>query len=270
MKLQLKNITLVIIDCLNLERAQIVTNICEKFVDFGKVKILTHLEDENDKRIVKIENIDSIKKYSHFCIKKLNDYIDTEYCLLIQYDGFVLNPDKWLPEFLEYDYIGSPDMIVNKELVGAEDDRRVGNGGFSLRSKRLLELLQKSEEIDTNINFGEDYMICYIYRDFLKGKGIRFAQEELGNKFSTDAIHFKQNLKNINSFGFHGLNINLDTFFKKNPEFINLKKYLKNEVHILKVIYSKTLNLFSNSPFLYRLLRKIFLFFKRVYYKYFY
>lgn len=270
MKLQLRNITLVIIDCLNLERAQIVTNICEKFVDFGEVKILTHLEDKNDKRIVKIENIDSIKKYSHFCIKKLNDYIDTEYCLLIQYDGFVLNPDKWLSEFLEYDYIGSPDMIVNKELVSVEDDRRVGNGGFSLRSKRLLELLQKSEEVDTNINFGEDYMICYTYRDFLKGKGIRFAQEGLGNKFSTDAIHFKQNSKKINSFGFHGLNIDLKDFFNRNPEFINLKKYFKNEVHILKVVYSKTLSIFKDSPVIYRFLRKILLFVKKVYYKYFY
>lgn len=270
MKISLPNATLVIIDCINLNRAQIALNICEKYINFGAVKLLTHLEDLKDVRIVKIENIDSIKKYSHFCIKKLNDYIDTEYCLLIQYDGFVLNSEKWLPEFLEYDYIGAPDMIVDKEKVGVDDDRKSGNGGFSLRSKKLLELLQKSEEIDANINFGEDYMICYIYRDFLKSKGIKFAQEELANKFSSDTIHFELNSKNIKSFGFHGLNINLNYFFSNNPEFIDIKKYFKKEVDSLKYFYSRTLNIFIKTPFLYKLVRGILQSIKKIYYKYFY
>lgn len=41
-------------------------------------------------------------------IKELNKYIETDYVLIVQYDGFILNPKAWMDEFLEYDYIGAP------------------------------------------------------------------------------------------------------------------------------------------------------------------
>lgn len=273
MKHFLDRITLVIIDCINLERAQIALNICQKDIEFGSVKLLTHFEDKKDNRIHKIEKIDSIKKYSNFCLKELNNYVETEFCLLIQYDGFILNPNIWTDEFLKYDYIGCvDDKEIDIALVNSEDDRLVGNGGFSLRSKKLLNILQSSKEIDIekNPNFGEDRIISSLCRDFLKEQGIKFAQKDIANIFATDTSKEKLSSKNIKSLGFHGTNINLDYFLSNNPEFVTIKKYFKKEVGLLKYFYSRTLKLFDKSPFLYKFIRKILLFVKKIYYKLFY
>lgn len=41
-------------------------------------------------------------------VKLLDSYIETPHVLVVQYDGFILNPDAWTDEFLEYDYVGAP------------------------------------------------------------------------------------------------------------------------------------------------------------------
>jgi hypothetical protein len=46
-------------------------------------------------KVIKIENIDTIEKYSDFCLK-LSDYLDNDYVLLVQNDGFIVNPDKYV------------------------------------------------------------------------------------------------------------------------------------------------------------------------------
>ena len=65
-------------------------------------------------------------------LQELHDHISTAHALCIQWDGYVLNAQAWDASFLDYDYIGS----VWPQFG---DGHRVGNGGFSLRSKRLLE-----------------------------------------------------------------------------------------------------------------------------------
>ena len=67
--------------------------------------------------------------YNQFILKDLNSHITTDFVLVIQYDGFVINPHKWDIKFSEYDYIGAPWPWAK--------DYQVGNGGFSLRSKKL-------------------------------------------------------------------------------------------------------------------------------------
>ena len=70
---------------------------------------------------------------NHLLLKK---YIDTDFCLIIQGDGFVIHPENWTDEFLKYDYIGAPwRNLAHYSFI------RVGNGGFSLRSKKLLKIL---------------------------------------------------------------------------------------------------------------------------------
>ena len=55
--------------------------------------------------------------------------------LIIQHDGFILNHKAWDNEFLNYDYIGAPVYWMGNKLI------EVGNGGFSLRSKKLLKII---------------------------------------------------------------------------------------------------------------------------------
>ena len=262
-KLQLKNITLVIIDSMNLERAQIALNICEKYIDFGDVKLLTDLEDLKDKRIVKIEKIDSIKKYSTFCIKELNNYVNTDYCLLIQYDGFVLNHNLWKSEFLDYDYIGAPVYNHSGELCL--------NGGFSLRSKKLLTILQDSNiKTDLLDKIGEDYFISFVNRQYLTERGIKFPEHNIAESFSIETSFNKKDSKDVRSFGYHGISMNLNDFFLKNPEFRNLNKFNKGEVVFLKSSYSKILKSLSKYPFIRSKVRFFLLIFKKIYYSIFY
>ena len=79
-----------------------------------------------------------------------------------------------------------------------DDGMRVGNGGFSLRSRRLLEALQ-----DPRIALAdaEDETICRTFRPLLEREyGIRFADESLADRFSFEAAYPVGR-----PFGFHGL-----------------------------------------------------------------
>ena len=129
--------------------------------------------------------------YSRFVMKDLLRHIHTEHVLLIQWDGYVVNPDAWSDEFLRHDYIGA-------RWGFHEDAHCVGNGGFSLRSRRLLEALQDSA-IDRFEP--EDVMICRDYRPLLESRhGIRFAPAGVADRFS-----FETTYPQGRPLGFHGL-----------------------------------------------------------------
>jgi hypothetical protein len=44
--------------------------------------------------------------YSTFVMHSLYAFIETDYCLMVQDDGWVLNGANFHPEYYEYDYIG--------------------------------------------------------------------------------------------------------------------------------------------------------------------
>jgi len=130
-----------------------------------------------DQRIqhIPIERFTSVKDYNRFIVKELGKYIESDFVLVIQHDGMVLFGDAWLDEFLQYDYIGAP--------WGYTDGRNVGNGGFSLRSRRLQMILATDPAIE--MYSPEDEVICRFYRQYLEDKhGIRYAPEDLAHKFS--------------------------------------------------------------------------------------
>ncbi len=129
--------------------------------------------------------------YSHFVMKDLLQYVETEHVLLIQWDGYVVHPDAWRDDFLDHDYIGA-------RWGFHQDAHCVGNGGFSLRSRRLLEALQ-DPAIDRFEP--EDEMICRHYRPLLESRyGMRFAPPEVADRFS-----FETTYPQCKTLGFHGL-----------------------------------------------------------------
>ena len=75
-------------------------------------------------------------------------YIKSDHVLIIQDDGHIVNPNKWDSSFLNYDYVEPHGHLVTsgekdgKELITKMhikmQKNRVGNGGFSLRSKNFL------------------------------------------------------------------------------------------------------------------------------------
>lgn len=127
-------------------------------------------------------------------VKDLYKYVDTDYVLIIQSDGYVKNPTAWMDEWLSYDYIGATWWY--------NDKFNVGNGGFSLRSRKLLQILATDRNIVRT--HPEDHHICRTYGRYLTKKcGIRFAPDEVAKKFSIEG--YKQKDKTYSGqFGFHG------------------------------------------------------------------
>lgn len=179
--LKLTNVTLLGLDCVDIERLKIARDICVKDIEFGAVKLLTSIESD-DKDVIKVEHVGSIDGYSEFMLKKVNSYVDTEFVLIFQYDGFILSAKNWKDEFLNYDYIGTPWIGYYKE----KPEHIVGNGGFTLRSKKLLDILANDENI--KVGPPEDAAISRDYRDYLESKGIKYAPVEVAGLFAIPDI----------------------------------------------------------------------------------
>ena len=226
MKKVLSNVTLLGLDCVDINRLKLAANICQRHFEFGSVKLLSSIPD-SDPRVVPIDHVGSIEKYSHFFVKKIHDHVDTEFVLVIQYDGFILNPEAWTDDFLNYDYIGAPWWY--------EDENNVGNGGFSLRSKKLLKILAEDESIQEH--HPEDHHIARTYGNYLRSKGIIFAPEHIANKFSIEGclkepMPVKYGSIWTNEFGFHDFSeTDISSWLKDNPEYVldsSSKKIVNN------------------------------------------
>jgi len=204
--IELKNTTLLTANGLcdqekanNLLKALLKSSEC---INFGKIKLLSCIKPDKDFDNITFEYISPLTYfgYSKFCIEELNKYVDTEFALLIQDDGFVINANLWNDSFFEYDYIGAPWKNIENVYHGV----RVGNGGFSLRSKKLLEICQNDCHYIEGWN--EDALICIAYRDVLLNKGIKFAPVDIAAKFSLE-LEIEEVPYDLNkSFGFHGKN----------------------------------------------------------------
>lgn len=189
----MKSITLCCIDCVNQPLAVRALRLSMPALPFAEALLLTSgFHDLPDLRVEHIPPLQSHAEYSHFVAKTLVAHIRTSHVLLVQWDGYVINPSAWTDEFLQYDYIGATWGFLPRDAY------RVGNGGFSLRSKRLLEALQDLEIIETH---PEDVAICRQYRPLLEQRyGIRFAPEAVAERFS-----FESTTPPNASFGFHAL-----------------------------------------------------------------
>jgi len=127
--------------------------------------------------------------YSRFLLHDLVDHVDTSHALCVQWDGFVLDGNAWNPAFLDYDYVGAV-------WPHFRDNRNVGNGGFSLRSKRLLKAAANLPYAGSE---AEDVLICRTFRPMLEALGIRFAPPEVAQLFA-----YERAAPTGQEFGFHG------------------------------------------------------------------
>ncbi len=207
--LSLPNVTLLAVSSVELEGTDLALRISSHDIEFGHIKFLCS-EDwvSSDPKIqtLKIPRLDFIG-YSRFILCDLVRYVDTPYCLVIQADGFVLNANQWRSEFFDYDYIGAPwpyDLKLGNIPLDLTKNS-VGNGGFSLRSKKLLDETAK-------INFdylslptaSEDLIVCHFLYDQMIGAGINFPSPELAAQFSIESPTASYGQNPQTAFGFHG------------------------------------------------------------------
>lgn len=192
-RLQLPQVTLCAVTSVNVAATLRALELCVAQVAFANCLLLTDAvvaSPHPEIRVVPIARLESSAAYSNFILSNLVDYIETTHCLVAQWDGHVLDATRWQDAFLDQDYIGA-------SWPQFQDGHDVGNGGFSLRSRRLMKACRAPEFVPLH---PEDMAIGRTNRTWLEAQGYRFASRELSDAFSTErtgSLH--------TSFGYHGV-----------------------------------------------------------------
>lgn len=222
--LDLSKITLVAIDNTSRVSGTIkAIYTCIEQANFGSVKLITskQIKDQYQDSLLEdgiaveemIFPITNIDEYSKYCLYELYKHVDKDYCLMVQDHAFIINPEAWSNEFYEYDYIGAPwPYKENSYITPFGENIRVGNGGFSLRSKKLLQVPLKRKipfdcatgdfykHFNAN-NFAEDGNICVHNRHMFIEEGCKFPPVEVAARFSYETP-VPEN-RGLIPFGFH-------------------------------------------------------------------
>lgn len=156
--LDLKNVTLVTIDTVNdwenksNPRLACISKIIPNLIQhlhFGDVLCINPFSKNKhymEERFPVLWDYDfetmprNIMWYNNFMVRKLPFLIKTDYYLIIQWDGFPINIDKFDRRFFDYDYLGGGHSFLN--------------GGFSLRKTSTMRIL--ASETDTHGMGSED------------------------------------------------------------------------------------------------------------------
>jgi hypothetical protein len=209
--LDLSAITLLCVETRDPALAHFAIEKCTKQARFGKVVLITDLSklssqvgnkvNENadqkvDQAIERLSGVEYVqappirttKDYSDLLLTGLRQYVSGTHVLIVQWDSFILHPELWTNDFLQYDYLGA--------VWPHHPYTPVGNGGFSLRSVKLLEALESSKVTKRH---PEDFCICVDNKALLEGEfGIRFAPSNVAEQFAVERTEWHP------AFGFHG------------------------------------------------------------------
>ena len=173
-------------------------------------------------------------EYNLFVLYQLMYYIDTDYCLIVQNDGWVLNGQNWQDAYREYDYIGAPlpilleteadgqfflkgtdQYLAKQHLIQTSSNLdEPQNGGFSLRSRRLLAMprqlglnveirppLPPKDEKIADMEWlvklhHEDMFLTAQHRYRLQDLGLKFAPPNIATQFSLE-VPFINQMRNV-------------------------------------------------------------------------
>ena len=149
-----------------------------------------------------------IKTLALDLVVNLHDRFDTDYVLIIQEDGFPMR--SGLTDFVgKYDYLGAPWVRHSTYYDLYPYKYCVGNGGFSLRSKKLCEIAScVYDRYFNNIPYwwyiqGDDTFYCktlrFWFRKFVRD--IKYSTPEEAALFSVDTND--SFLSDIPPLGFH-------------------------------------------------------------------
>lgn len=188
--INLKDVTLVLIDCVDVKRSIESLKASTKYynISYAAVKYLTYLKvddkliENTPIEVVKIPPIKSIESYSKFVVLELWKYFDTSHVLITQHDSWVINPNAWTDEFLEYSYIGSVWWWWHDGK-----NPGIGNGGFSLRSKKLMERGAEIGKDNIKECHPEDNFYCFKFKKQLIEEGFKWPSLLLAEQFSIES-----------------------------------------------------------------------------------
>lgn len=207
--LDLKDVTLTIITSVKIEQNVKAMLKSMEGIKYGAVKFISDVKPDLPETVeyISCDKL-SYDGFSEYTFLKLWQHIDTSHSLLVHHDGFVVRPDLWDNEFLNFDYIGAPWAWSDSSYLTDDGEHvEVGNGGVCLRSKKILELPTKlGIPLSHRQGFyNDDGNFCVYYRKLFLENGIKYASKELAANFSTEA--WIPGLSR-ESFAFHGFGNN--------------------------------------------------------------
>lgn len=183
MKPDLRDVTLVCYENQDHAAALSLMAAMTRACDFGGARLLNHFH--------------GWQQFNYWENYETWKYVTTSHALIVHLDGYILRPDLWDPAWLKLDYIGAP-------WPAALNPDRVGNGGFCLKSRRLMNLVATSpyprgSQGDTPLP--GDVLVCSYYRKSLEEQGMKFATVQQAAKFSVEVPVAETPTE---TFGFHG------------------------------------------------------------------
>ena len=208
-KIKVPDVTVLAVASIRIPGTIRALQICMQDFEWGAAKLISHerpkdLPEEIEfGKCPKIENIDI---YNHYVFRNLVEHVETSHCLMVQDHAYIIAPWLWMNEWLKYDYIGAGWPIRENSYIANNGERvRVGNGGFSLRSKKLMSLPRKNNwELRQQQGFyNEDGCINVYYRKEHLKEGIKYAPLDVAVKFSYETPIPENSYGNIHHFAFH-------------------------------------------------------------------
>lgn len=154
-------------------------------------------------KLIQLPGVKNIDTWNKAVIYELPKHIDTEFCIFIHHDGWIINPEVWTNDWLNYDFIGAPWPLPQDDYSYRDEAGelvRVGNS-VSLRSKKLMRLVAMRKWQFYYGNCNEDGFIACHNRKWLEQQGCKFAPLEVAKYFSKE--HELPENKNIKTFAFH-------------------------------------------------------------------
>lgn len=213
-KLKLPQVTLVAMASVNLYETIKAMQYSMRGIDFGDAVLVTHKKPfllPKEIRYSHTSELKNIDDFNYKAVYELGNHIHTEYAMLVHADGFIVHPELWRDEFLNYDYIGSPwplpkegDTTTYRDIHG--NICRVGNS-VGIRSKQLLDFPKKANiPWEGEYAFGkmwlhEDGFICCKIRHLLEAEGMQIAPLEVAKYFGHE--HMIPEIEGITPFCFH-------------------------------------------------------------------
>ena len=208
-KIKLPNVTLVAMTSVDIYETVKAMEYSMRGIEFGDAVLITHKKPfylPKEIRYSHTDILDNIDKFNYKMAYELYKHINTDFALIVHADGFVIHPENWRDEFLEYDYIGSPWPLPKNDYAYRDSQGnicRVGNS-VSIRSKRLMEYPDKMNlpwEKGFDDFYNEDIFLCCMHKNDMEEAGMKWAPLETAVLFGRE--HPLPENKGIEPFAFH-------------------------------------------------------------------
>ena len=196
--MELRSVTLVMQETRCHELARLALEDTIKHVEFGEVLIVTDKPEAikiPGATYVTVEDWPRKIDWCRYNWFELPQYINTDQTLLIQWDSWIYDPTVWQDEWLKYDYVGAPWWY--------SDSYNVGNSGFCLKSRHLMDWVAARKYKYPVTTSAEDALLSRRYRPQLEQEGnFLWAPNEVALDFAFEVV---RRSKNHRTFGFHAL-----------------------------------------------------------------